>query len=70
MGQCHSANLLYDNQRLPTMSTTLTFLDGRSVLLEESPVMDQQGTAGLVSAVDNHWWRNLGAVLIQGVLRG
>ena len=32
--------------------------------------MDRVGQAGLVSSVDNHYWRALPAVLIQGVLRG
>ena len=32
--------------------------------------MNQEGIAGLVSRVNQHWWRNLGAVLIMGVLRG
>ncbi len=70
LGKYQSGQLLYGNQRLPTVSTTLTFPDGRSVPLDESPTMDLQGTAGLVTRVNNHWWRNFGAVIIQGVLRG
>jgi type IV secretory pathway VirB10-like protein len=38
--------------------------------LGHAPVMNQEGIAGLVSRVNQHWWRNLGAVLIMGVLRG
>jgi type IV secretory pathway VirB10-like protein len=32
--------------------------------------MNQEGIAGLVSRVNQHWGRNLGAVLMMGVLRG
>ena len=70
LGKYQSAGLLYGNQRLPMLSTTLAFPNGKSLVIDETPVLDQQGTAGLVSYVNNHWWRNLGAVVIQGVLRG
>jgi len=70
LGRYSSSQLLYGNQRLPTQSTTLTFPDGRSVPLDNAPVLDQQGNAGLVTTVNTHWWRNFGAVIIQGVLRG
>jgi type IV secretory pathway VirB10-like protein len=71
LGHYKSARLLPGNERLPSFTTSLAFSDGRDpVILEDGPVMDQRGRAGLVTDVNNHWWRNLGAVLIQGVLRG
>jgi len=62
--------LVFGNQRLPTVALTLVLPSGTTYELGESPVWDQDGTAGLVSDVDNHWGRFFGAVLIQGVLRG
>jgi hypothetical protein len=70
LGQYKSAGLLYGNERLPTLTTTLALRNGKSVEIANMPVVNQEGMAGLVSDVNNHWWRNLGAVLIQGVLRG
>jgi hypothetical protein len=70
LGEYKSASLVFGNERLPSVSLTLALRDGRSVDLGDSPVMNQAGMAGLVSRVDQHWWRNLGAVLIMGVLRG
>ena len=65
-----SRNLVYGNQRLPEQSAILTLPNGTTKELNEEPVMDQVGQAGLVSSVDNHYARALGAVIIQGVLRG
>jgi type IV secretory pathway VirB10-like protein len=65
-----SGTLVFGNERLPALSLSLALPDGRSVGLGRAPVMHQAGMAGLVSRVNQHWWRNLGAVLIMGVLRG
>ena len=65
-----SANLVYGNQRLPEYSTILSFPKGKPVELQDAPIFDQVGQAGLVSHINNHYWRALPAVLIQGVLRG
>jgi type IV secretory pathway VirB10-like protein len=54
----------------PRSVLTLALPDGRSVDLGQAPVTDQQGVAGLVGHVDNHWWRLFGAVFIGGALRG
>jgi type IV secretory pathway VirB10-like protein len=70
LGEYKSASLVFGNERLPSIGLTLAFQDGRSVDLGNVPVMTQEGMAGLVSRVNQHWWRNLGAVLIMGVLRG
>ena len=70
LGHDQSSTLLYGNERLPTVSLTLALPDGRSVDLEKAPVTDQQGVAGLTGKVDQHFWRNLGAVFIGGALRG
>jgi type IV secretory pathway VirB10-like protein len=70
LGEYQSASLVFGNERMPALSLTLALRDGRSVDLGHAPVMNQAGMAGLVSRVDQHWWRNLGAVLIMGVLRG
>jgi type IV secretory pathway VirB10-like protein len=70
LGHDQSQHLLYGNTRLPTISLTLAFPDGRSVDLGQAPVTDQQGIAGLTGRVDNHWLRLFGAVFIGGALRG
>lgn len=70
LGEYKSASLVFGNERLPSFSLTLALRDGRSVDLGESPVMNQEGMAGLVSRVNHHWWRNIVAILIMGVLRG
>jgi type IV secretion system protein TrbI len=70
LGHYHSSQLLYGNERLPTVSLTLTFPDDRSIDLGQAPVTDQQGLAGLTGEVDQHYWRLFGAVFIGGALRG
>ena len=70
LGHDQSADLLYGNERLPTISLTLALPDGRSVDLGQAPVTDQQGAAGLTGRVDNHWIRLFGAVFIGVALRG
>jgi len=70
LGHDQSQQLLYGNERLPTISLTLTLPDGRSVDLGHAPITDQQGVAGLTGKVDNHWGRLFGAVFIGGALRG
>lgn len=69
LGHDQSAQLLYGNERLDTISLTLSLPDGRSVDLGKAPITDAQGAAGLGGKVDNHWWRLLGAVFIGGSLR-
>ena len=51
-----SNNLVYGNQRLPEHSTILTLPNGTTKELNDEPVMDQVGQAGLVSSVDNHYF--------------
>ena len=70
LGHDQSQQLLYGNERLPTLSLTLALPDGRSVDLGKGPITDQQGVAGLTGDVNNHWWRLFGAVFIGGALRG
>jgi type IV secretion system protein VirB10 len=70
LGHDQSSVLLYGNERLPTVSLTLALPDGRSVELGHAPITDQQGVAGLTGAVNNHWGRLFGAILIGGALRG
>ena len=70
LGHDQSQQLLYGNERLPTISLTLALPDGRSVDLGKSPVTDQQGVMGLTGRVNNHWWRLFGAIFIGGALRG
>ena len=70
LGEYHGASLVFGNERLPTVSILLSFPDGRTVDLGESPVMNHEGAAGLVSRVDQHWWRLMGATLVMGALRG
>jgi type IV secretory pathway VirB10-like protein len=69
LGHDKSNNLVFGNERLPMISLTLAFRDGRSVELGEAPITDQQGVAGLTGEVNNHWWRLLGAVFVGGSLR-
>src|SRR2546430_1278387 len=70
LGHDQSQQLLYGNERLPTISLTLTLPDGRWVDLGQAPITDQQGVAGLSGDVNNHWGRLLGAVFVGGALRG
>jgi type IV secretory pathway VirB10-like protein len=70
LGHDQSQQLLYGNERLPTISLTLALPDGRSVDLGHAPITDQQGVAGLTGDVNNHWGRLFGAVFIGGALRG
>lgn len=70
LGKYAAEGLLYGNERLPTMSLSLTLPNGHSVELSHSPVTNGVGTSGLASTVNQHYGRLLGAVLITGVLRG
>jgi type IV secretory pathway VirB10-like protein len=70
LGEYHSASLVFGNERLPSMGLTLALPSGKPIDLGNAPVMNQAGIAGLMSRVNQHWGRNLGAVLIMGVLRG
>jgi type IV secretory pathway VirB10-like protein len=70
LGNDQSSKLVYGNERMDTVSLKLTLPDGRSVDLGKAPVTDEQGIAGLTGSVDQHYLRLIGAVLIQGALRG
>jgi type IV secretory pathway VirB10-like protein len=70
VGKYHSSQLLYGNERLPTTSLRLAILNRDAVEIGDAPVVDQKGQAGLVSRVDQHYWRLFSAVVIMGVLRG
>jgi len=70
LGRDHGQDLLYGNERLPTISLLLSLPDGRSVDLGQSPVTDQAGIIGLTGRVNQHFWRLAGAVFIGGALRG
>jgi type IV secretion system protein VirB10 len=70
VGKYHSSQLLYGHERLPTTSLRLAILNRDAVEIGDAPVVDQKGQAGLVSRVDQHYWRLFSAVVIMGVLRG
>ena len=70
LGHDNSSQLVYGNERMDTLSLTLTLPDGRSVDLGHAPVTDQEGVAGLTGEVDQHYWRLFGAVFIGGALKG
>lgn len=70
LGHDNSSQLVYGNERMDTVSLTLSLPDARSVDLGRAPVTDQEGVAGLTGEVDQHYWRLLSAVLIGGVLKG
>jgi type IV secretory pathway VirB10-like protein len=70
LGKYTNEQLLFGNERIPTVSMTLALPNGKSVDLGHAPVIDQKGQAGLSSRVDQHWWRLFGSILIMGVLRG
>jgi type IV secretory pathway VirB10-like protein len=69
-----SQGLVYGNQRLPMFSTLLSIRystgKGHVIDLEATPTLDEVGQAGLVTRINNHFWRAVPAILIQGVLRG
>jgi type IV secretion system protein VirB10 len=69
LGHDQSSNLLFGNERLPTISLTLVLPDGRSVELGNALITDQQGMAGLTGSVNIHWWRLIGAVFVSGALQ-
>jgi type IV secretory pathway VirB10-like protein len=70
VGKYHSSQLLFGNERLPTTSLRLAILNRDAVEIGDAPVVDHKGQAGLVSRVDQHYWRLFSAVVIMGVLRG
>jgi type IV secretory pathway VirB10-like protein len=70
VGNDQSKSLVYGNERMDTVSLTLSLPDGRHVDLGRAPVTDQQGVAGLTGDVDQHYWRLFGAVFIGGALKG
>ncbi len=70
LGHDQSSNLLFGNERLPTISLTLALPNGRSVDLGQAPITDQQGVAGLTGKVDNHWGRVAFGAIFIGALRG
>jgi type IV secretory pathway VirB10-like protein len=70
LGHDQSSQLLYGDERMDTISLTLTLPDGRTVELGRAPVTDQQGIAGLTGRVDQHYGRLFGAVFIGGALKG
>ena len=69
LANTQSSQLVYGNERMDTVSLKLALADGRTVDLGRAPVIDQQGVAGLTGSVNQHYFRLLAAVLIQGVLR-
>jgi type IV secretory pathway VirB10-like protein len=70
VGNTNSSQLVYGNERMDTVSLTLTLANGRSVPLGNAPVTDQEGMAGLTGDVDQHFWRLFGAVFVGGALKG
>jgi type IV secretion system protein VirB10 len=70
LGHDNSSQLVYGNERMDTISLTLTLPNGRSVELGNAPVTDQEGVSGLTGEVDQHYWRLFGAVFIGGALKG
>lgn len=70
LGHSQSSTLIYGNERLPTISLSLTLPSGQTVDLGNAPITDQEGVTGLGGRVDNHYWRLFGAVFIGGALRG
>jgi type IV secretory pathway VirB10-like protein len=70
LGNDQSRSLIYGDERMDTVSLTLTLPDGRSVELGRAPVTDQEGVAGLTGDVNHHFWRLFGAVFIGGALKG
>jgi type IV secretory pathway VirB10-like protein len=70
LGHDQSSQLLYGNERMDTISLSLTLPDGRVVDLGRAPVTDQAGVAGLTGEVNNHYGRLVGAVFIGGALKG
>ena len=71
VGEGQGSVLLYGNERLRTVSLTLSRRQDKTPIdLGSAPVTDQAGVNGLVSRVDNHYGRLLAAVFIGGALRG
>jgi type IV secretion system protein TrbI len=70
VGGYRSADLLYSDGRLDLWFSQLNLGQGVSQMLEDGGVADGMGQAGVTGDVDQHYWRLLGTVFINGVLRG
>lgn len=64
------ASLLFGNERVPTFATSVNLPGGRSLELEQAPIMDATGTNGLTGEVDNHVWRLVWTSVLKGGLQG
>ena len=69
LGNNQSSKLLYGDERMDTVSLTLS-IGAKSYDLGRAPVTDQLGVGGLTGEVDQHYWRLFGAVFIGGALKG
>jgi type IV secretory pathway VirB10-like protein len=66
-----SKDLIHGNQRLPMFSTLLTVSADKVVDLEDDlHTLDAIGQAGLVTRVNNHFWRAVPALVIRSVGEG
>jgi type IV secretory pathway VirB10-like protein len=70
LGDYQSHQLLFGNERLPTVSLTLSLADGRVVDLGKAPVTDQKGIAGLTGDINDHWVRAAFGAIFLGGARG
>lgn len=64
LGNGQGEKLIYGNERLNTVSLTLTLPDARTVDIGDAPVTDQQGIGGLADRVDQHYGRLFAATFI------
>jgi type IV secretory pathway VirB10-like protein len=70
VGAYRSSTLLYGDERLDLWFSSLNLGEGVSLPLDDEKVGDSIGQAGVTGDVDQHYGRLLGAVFINGVLRG
>jgi len=70
VGSYRSADLLYGDERLDLWFSQLNLGQSVSLTLEDGGVADGMGQAGVAGDVDQHYWRLLGAMFINGVLKG
>lgn len=70
MGAYDGGSLVHGSDRLPTVALSLVIDGGQPLDLGQAPITDGIGQNGLVTRIDQHWWRLAKAVLIGGALRG
>jgi type IV secretory pathway VirB10-like protein len=68
--QAKTAELLFNNERIPAFALSYSLPNGETVDLGAASIMDAAGTSGLTGEVDNHWWVLVWTSIFSGGLQG